>query len=376
VDLSGILNLEYENFDLNTTFRNVMPGPLLNVESLGAFSGSAAFSGSGFNLDSLSAKGSLEFDSLSYKNHTYINTSITAKLLYGFYEFNLIVDDPGLKTGLFTTLNRSDSTFILNANATLFAQLDELHLTEDTVSVESTFTAGFSRKSEAIESEISLQNIKFVSPLDQTNIHQLNAYFFTDSSESHLKAESDFFETDILIGEPLEKFDLLMENYRNYLSTFVDSSHSIADTRIAQLPTTDIKGSIIYHEGLGMVLQDTGIRFTNLDFSLTNSISDKSLNYAVTGKDLKYKNIEIGELKATAIDSAGTMDVHLLANKNILFNNPAHDILLNGHFSDWQGDAEFSVIDDTGTLFYNLNLTMDLRAVCLHLQPGVYLFII
>ena len=359
-DFSGIIDLKNENFELNTTFRNVMPGLLMNVESLGAISGSGKFTGSGLSLDSLSAKGSLEFESLNYNDYQYINTSITAKLLSDFYEFNLIVDDPGLKTGLFTTITRSDSTLNLNANATLFAHLDKLHLTNDTVSVESSFTADFSRTSEALKSEISFQNIELVSPMEQANIHQLSAVFTSDSSESHLKAASDFFKTDIRIGQSLKQFGSLMENYRSYLSTFVDSTQADADTRIAQLPTTNISGSFVYHDALGMVLQDTGIGFTNLDFSLTNSASDKSLNYDVRGNDLKYKSIKIGDLKATAIDSAGIMDVQLFAYKNIFFDNPAHNILLNGHFSDWESDAEFSVIDDTGTVIYNVELASHL----------------
>ncbi len=360
LDFSGNIDLKNEDFDLHTTFNNLMPGQLLNVESLGAFSGSGTISGSGFSQDSLSAKVSLSLDSLNFNDYQYINTSIAAKLHYGFYEFNLLVDDPSLKTGLYTAVNRSDSTLMLNAKGTLFAQLDKLHLTKDTLSVKTAFTAGFRKTPHALESEISLQNIELLSPLEQAKIQELSAVFTTDSSQSHLKAESDFFKTDIDIGEPLKEFGSLMENYRSYLSTFVDSSDSIADTRISRLPTTNITGSISYHEALGMVLQDTGIHFDNLDFSLNNSSSDQSLNYAVSGNDLKYKGIEIGELKASALDSAGIVNVHLLANKNTFFENPAYNILINGHYDNWQSSAELSAVDDTGRFIYNVTLASDL----------------
>lgn len=360
MDFSGLFDFKKETFDLNTSFNDIRPGQLLKGEALGAISGSGAFSGSGFSLDSLSASILLLIDSLNYQDYQYHNASITGKLLSDSYEFNLIVDDPGLKTGLHTTIDRKDSSLMLNANATLFAQLDRLHLTEDTVSVESSITADYFKSGEVLKSEVSLQNITVKSPLEEANIHRVNAILSIDSSESHLKAESDFFNTEIHIGQSLRNFGSFLQNYRSYLSTFVDSIHSNADARISRLPTTNITGSIFYHEGLGMMIQDTAIGFDSINFSLINSVSDQSLNYAVTGKNLKYNSIEIGELKATALDSAGIVDVHLSANKNVFFENPANNILVNGHYADWESDIEFSVIDDTGKIMYNIDLVSDL----------------
>ncbi|MFO7670729.1 MAG: translocation/assembly module TamB domain-containing protein [Bacteroidales bacterium] len=360
VGLSGVIDVKNETFDLNTTFNHLMPGIFLNVTSLGALSGSATSSGSGFSLDSLSAGVSILLDSLSFNDYQYINTSITGKLAYEYYEFNLQVDDPGLKTALYTAINRSDSTLILNANATIFAQLDILHLTEDPLSLESTFTAEFNKTPHSLESEISLQNIELISPMEQANIRQLKAVFTSDSSESHLHAEADFFKTEVLIGQSMVEMGSLMEHYRTYLSTFIDTTNTNRDTRISHLPATHITGSISYHEALGMILQDTGIHFGNLDFSLTNRASDQSLNFNVTGDDLKVSSIEIGELKASAIDSAGEMKFHLLASKNRFFENPANNILLNGQYDNWQSSVELSVMDDEGKVIYDVALASDL----------------
>ncbi len=54
------------------------------------------------------------------------------------------------------------------------------------------------------------------------------------------------------------------------------------------------------------------------------------------------------------------MEAHLLTKKNIFFDNPAHDILLTGHYDNWQSEAEFSVIDDSGKIIYNIGLASDL----------------
>ncbi len=314
----------------------------------------------GFSLDSLSARVSVLLDSLSLNDYRYINTSITGKLAAGCYEMNLLVDDPGLRTELSTTINRSDSTLMLNANGTIFAQLEKLHFTEDTLSVETTFTAGFNKTPHSLESEIRLQNIELINPMEQANIRQLNAVYTSDSSESKLHAEADFFRADLLIGRSVVRFGSMIENYRSYLSTFVDSTHTSAGTRISRLPRTNMTGTISYHDALGMVLPDTGIHFDNLDFSLINNALDQSLNYAVTGNNLKYNRIEIGELKVSAIDSAGEMNLHLFASKNRFFENPANNILLNGHYDNWQSSAELSVIDDMGKVFYDVALASDL----------------
>ncbi len=251
LDISGIIDLENEDFDVNTTFQNIMPGSLLNVESLGALSGSGAFSGRGFNPDSLSAKVSILLDSLVFNDYQYRHINITAGFLAGLYDINLKVDDPGAKTELFTTVSRSDSTLILNASATIFAQLDKLHLSEDTVSVESNFRADYRKTPQGLEAEMSLQNIEILSPDSQAHIRELTAVITSDSIESHLKAEADFFTAEISIGEALEQAGTFMEQFQSYLMTFVDSSDVESDTRISKLPTTNISASITYHEALG-----------------------------------------------------------------------------------------------------------------------------
>lgn len=360
LDLSGIIDLKNEDFDLNTTFRDLKPGDLLKVETLGALSGSAAFSGQGFNPDSLSAKASVSLDSLIFNDYRYTHTSITAELLPDLYEFNLLVDDPGLKTGLFTTINHKDSSLILIVNGTLFAQLDKIHLTKDTMSVETTVSASYSKTPRTLDAEMSLGNLEVLSPYDRARIQHLSAIISADSSESHLIAEADFFETNIRIGKPLEQAGAFMEQFQSYLKSFVDSAGTEADTRISKVPTTNISGSITYHEALGMIIQDTGIHFGDIEYALTNSVSDKSLNYAVRGSDLKYKGIEVGELTLDAVDSAGAMKINLIADKNIFFENPAHKILLNGQYDNWQSEAEFSVIDNSGKIIYNIELASDL----------------
>ena len=360
VGLSGMIDLKTEDFDLITTFDKVMPGALLNVESLGAMNGSGSFSGSGFSPDSLSAKVSISLDTLSFNDYALINTSITGKLANDYYEFNLLVDDPGLRTSLFTSVNLADSSLKLHVDGTLFAQLEMLYLIEDTLSVESKLSADIYRTPHGLEYGIRLKQTELLSPLEQASIQNLSAIFTADSSQNHLQAEADFFKTDIRIGATRLEFGSIIENYRSYLSTFVDSSDSTAETRISHLPTTNITGNISYHEALGMVLQDTGIHFGTLDFSLLNSASDQSLNYAVRGNNLSYHSIEIGELTASAIDSAGVMNFELLAGKNRIFENPAHNIMLNGHYDNWQSSVELSVMDDKDKFIYNVALASDL----------------
>ena len=358
--INGTFDLKNEAFDLHTTFNKFLPGRLLMVEALGEISGSGALSGIGLKQDSLSANIFLVLDSLTYNNYRYRNTSLTGKLKYGFYEFNILADDPNLKTGLYTTVNHSDSTLILNTNGILVAQLDKLNFSKDTASIETTITAVYSKSPGAIESEISLMETEVSNSMEKASIQEINAIITTDSSQIHLKAEADFFTTDIYIGKSILDIDTLINSYRSYLLAFADTSKARADARISQLPSTSITGNISNHEALGMILQDTAIRLGNLDFSLTNSASDQSLKYVVSGNDLMYKNIEIGELKASAVDSAGIMDIQVLANKNIFFENPAYNIVLEGHYDNWQSSAELTVIDDSGKFIYNLALASDL----------------
>lgn len=356
--LSGMVNSQKKEYELKTSFREFFPGRFLGQKSLGAVSGSGVISGRGFKRDSLFARGSLLIDSLNFNDYQYVNTSISGSLENKRYELNILVDDPALKTGLYTTIIQRDSSLILNANATIFAQLDELQYTKDTVSLESTITAELFMTPEMLDSEISLQNLALRSPYEEARVDEIKAYLNMDSTQSILVAHGDFFETDIHVGEALVEFGTFLGYYQDYLLTFIDTSVSAsdADYRIAQLPTTNIRGNITYHEALAMVLQDSTVGFGNINFSLSNSASDRSLNYTLAGNDLKYGEIEVGELRASAIDSMGILSVELLADENVFFNNPANKILVNGQFGDWRASTELSALDDSGSYIYHIDL--------------------
>lgn len=360
VALSGVINLTKEEYAISASFNKLMPGLLLNLPEAGTVSGKGSFTGTGFKQHSVIASFTLMVDSLHYDETLFRATSISGELDRGVYRIHALLDNPSLKTDMQLTLQNADSVLTLDANASVFVQLNDLHLSKDTISVESTIRARLIKTSNALSGEISLSEIEYSTPLDTAVIQNFITFFSADSIQTRLKGDADFFNADIRIKKPLDELSSLEESYRSYAATFIDPSLYNVGNRVAYLPEMKITGNITHHKILGLVLQDTGFHLTNLGFSLLNRSQDLGMRYTLQSSGLRYKMVTLENLTASVVDSAGIVNVQMLADSNFIYAKPANQLILNSRFENQLNSTEFKVIDKEGEFIYYIEISTKL----------------
>ncbi len=226
IDLSGHLNFKNRAYYLNSLFGGIHLGGILDIPGLGTFTGSAKIEGSGLSAETVDSKLELLIDSITYNGYTYTQTSIDGTLKPGEYDLILLADDPAFRSTLSLNLLHNDSLFTANASGTLFAQLDRLNFVKDTVSVATDLSATLAKEPNALETGISLHETKLTSPSDSAMLQNIAASYRTDTSNTSLTGEGDFFTMDIQVDKSIHELDGFAASYGNYLRTFVDSVQS------------------------------------------------------------------------------------------------------------------------------------------------------
>ncbi|MCP4313372.1 MAG: hypothetical protein GY790_19105 [Bacteroidetes bacterium] len=359
---SGSLDLTSDLYAAELSFEGLKPGTFLNVESLGPISGSGSLDGAGFDPASMLASLSMKLDSLAWNGYGIRGTRIESQMSHGILNVDVLVDDPILKTDLEATLNITDTALRIDASATLFAQLDEWNLWKDTLSLRSSVKAGFSKKGGAFETDISLEDMEFATPGKEASVRAFSATFNTDSVHTEFKGSSDFFTADIRIDKPLGELGATVEDYGNYLSSFVDSIHESISLPIDTLPDMSASCNIEYHEILELLMNDSALWFSDLAFSLGNKSPDHNVHYYLTGEGLRYNDLRIGEVEARVIDSAGVLTVKLLTDHSQVGASSELKFLIDSEYEQWQSLTDLSVLNQEGALLYKFGITSELES--------------
>jgi len=360
VDLFGSLDFECDSFSVNAEFDRLKLGKILSMDELGVFHGSGEFIGTGFNQETVVATVELLVDSLGFHDYDYTTTRLEGNVRPGVYDFNLLMDDPFLKWDLNATVNTADSALKVKATATLLAQLNKLHLFEDTLAVESRITANFIKEREIIGTDLSIADLKLTSPQDSAQVRQINASFRIDSVRTSLTGDADFFNATVRIDKPIGELGTVIQSYRNYLSSFIDTLHLDAATRVSHLPEMSATTNITYHDALGLFIQDTTLQFTSLDFSLINRTSDHRIKYHMKGTGLEYMMVKTGEMNASITDSAGIMDLLVVADHNLIYTNPANNILLTTRFAKRKSLTGLTIVNKQDDIVYGFEIASEI----------------
>lgn len=355
-DMSGSLDFRKELFLLAYSLQRVALGDLLFVPDLGSFTGKGEIKGRGFSGESLNASYYLQLDTLGFREYNYGHTQLTGTLGPGACELQMVANDPSLKTDMNVALSLADSTFEVRASGILQAQMNQLHLYKDTLSIETNIDALLSSRGEVLESDLSARKMTFIAPGDTAVIRELNANFNTDGAESFIHTDADFFLADLYLMKPLNELDSLGKGYQHYFASFRNASHITASNRVSVLPEIHGTGHISYHELLDIFLGDSSLRFTNLDATITRQADQNSLHTTLTGDDLSYKMLGAGSFNAVVKDSAGLLDIELVADSTTIFAGPEHRLELHGDFSSGTTMTTVSVDDYQDQNMYQIEV--------------------
>ncbi len=359
VDLLGSFDFNIDSFSVHAEFDRLMLGKVMNIDALGIFNGSGDFSGTGFKKESLIASITVLVDSLGFNEYDYTRAKIEGTLRPDVYDFNLLVDDPSLKGNLNAFVNSDDSVLEVKATATFLSQLNKLHLFEDTLTLENRFTVNFKKERGVIDADLSVADLKLTSPHDSAKVGIINLYFKTDSVRTSLTGDADFFNATVQLDKPIGELGTVIHSYRNYMTSLIDPLHLNAASRVSYFPEMNATANITYHPALGFFIRDTTLHFTNLDFSLIHRTSDHRIHYNMKGTGLAYKMLKMGELDASITDSAGIMELQVVANNNSIYSNPANKLLLHSRFSDWKSLTGLTILSKRNEIIYGFEITSE-----------------
>ncbi len=376
VSASGSLNFATDSFFLRSSFDKILLGEILSAPELGAVAGSASLRGHGFSHESFHSALSLQLESLEYKDYSYSQISLKGRGQAGVYDFHLRADDAFFQGDIKARMIPNDSLFRMDVSGNLTAQLDQLHLLNDTLGISTQLEGRILRGPKVFESEISALGTVLTDAYETVDIQNINAILRTDSLNTTLSSTGDFFSLDMKVAKSISEFDSLGQAYANYLSTFKESDPKSVAARVKELPEINARAQITDHDVLDIMLKDTGFHIGNLDLSMLHQSVENKINYGITGHKLQYEMVEINSFNAAMVDSAGLLKMNMAFDDASLFKGPKNDWLLNANLAETEGTTSLSVQDPLGRLMYNIAIAAMVDSTHLKLKVPEEQFII
>ncbi len=374
IDMTGHLNFENRSYYFNSLFGGIHLGSILDNPNLGTLSGSAHIEGSGLTAKNIDSNIEVRIDSLGYNGYTYTQIKMDGLLRPGDYELILQAGDPAFNSALTLNLLQTDSLLSVKASGRMFAQLDQLHFFTDTLAVETDIEATLIKKPNAFETGISLHEIRLASPAESAELREIKAMFRTDTSRTSLTGEGDFFNMDIQIDKSIHELHGFATSYGNYLRTFVDSSSHLAEQRVAELPGINATSNITNHKALDILMQDTGLHISSLNFSILNEPANRKVRYEIEGTDLSYKIARLGDFDVVVIDSAGVLNLNAVADSSSIFSGPPSLFEVSAQLANWSSLAELIILNQLDDTIYNIEIASMIDSNMLFLSiPSRYL---
>lgn len=355
-DLAGSLEFQKELFLLAYSFERLALGEFLSVPDLGFFTGAGEIKGMGYSRENLNASFYMQIDTLEFKSYEYGHTQLTGILEPEAYEVQLVANDSSLKGDISVGLSLADSAFSVQVSGIIHAQLNDLHLYDDTLAVETSIDVFMTNNGKKLGTEINAKGMTFTTPMQTAVVQEVNASFQSDSVASLFHADADFFQMDLDLAKPFDALDSLGTNYQYYFASFRDPSHLTAADRVSDLPEINASVHLSYHKLFDIFVEDTSLQFANFDVSIIKKSDQNSLRTYIGGEEIMFKMLKTAKLNAVVSDSAGIIKLDLLADSTSIFSGPDNKWTLSGEFSDWNTLTELSVDDYQDQIIYQIEI--------------------
>ncbi len=338
----------------------------------GAFSGSGEIKGSGILNKKLQAEAAFKVDSFSVMNYVYTLASIDCRIDTGKAEVKLNINDPSLTVDMIVGLIYSGSEFTGSLKGNLKANLLNLHFLKDSVIIGGILSADLRKGRNDIIADLSFAAMKITTPGDSLTINNISASLSSDSLDTNITADADFFSSSAHIRKSVGSLGQFLSDYRNYLRSVIDIQHMDSIKHVIDLPLINCKVTLNYDEAFRLFIPDSTLWFNTLSFSFNTDPANHTIKYLLGGKDIKYKLADIGNLTGSLSDSAAMLDLNLRADSCTIGPQTVNRIQIKSHFSDWKSFTSFSLIDKESKVNYNveINSTVDSNNIVLIVPSG------
>jgi hypothetical protein len=356
IGLVGSFNFRNKSYSAESVFDNLLLDKITGSQSLGSFNGSANITGTGLTLSSMQADMLLLVDSIYFNKYEYKNTSIKVKLGNEHIDLSLVADDPFIKLNLNSSVSFKDSDIGAMADGTFSADLNKLHLAEDTLSLEGKISGLFKRKKNNTSAQVTVSGLLLSTPRDFARLDQINFTFYADSTRSSLTGKGDFFNTSFNIEKPVSELNTMISGFRNYLKAFLDPDQSVSAKRSSFLPQIKAELHVSYNKILGMAIRDTSLHFSDLNLSLVKNTGNNRIDCRIDGSGLSYKVAEIGNLNSIITDSSGILDMTLEANNFRLLTRLTKKVKLTARLGKGAAVSRVTFFGNADDLLYDIAL--------------------
>ncbi len=357
--INGTFLSSEDRFSLNSSFKNVQLDRILKNQLLGSFSGSADLSGKGIKAKKLSAKAMILIDTLSFRDYVYTGTRNQGEISPGEYSVDLVIDDPSLKLGLNTAVRLNNSELSAKTKGEFRGDLSALNLMKDTIAVEGILSAGIVKRGAEINANAVVSGIGLKTPAAKATIDSIELSLLSDSLKTTFASESDFYDISGFITRPISGISGFIQDLKNNYQNILKTSAEDTVDFYSSLPGLEFKASLRYHDGLGMFVPDTSLRFNVISLAAKTGQSGRSLKYEINGKDVRYSLFNISDIRLGLVDSSAIMDLSLTAYDFSVASQPFNKLALNSSFRDWQSLTTITIIDDNAREIYKLDYVSD-----------------
>jgi len=357
VDVTGQIDFNAQSYDFNTTLEKLMLGELTGMDELGMLTGSGTIKGVGLDPSSIRATIDMSIDTLGFRQYPYTGARITGSLMPDTIQVVAFVADSNLYGSIEgVIITPTDSAFMVNASTSLKAALHELHLSGDTLYIDSEGDFQVEKTPHALNADFELDGLRLETPFRAAEIGEFQVNFLSDTSRTRLQVGADFIQLHSDVDVSVDSLPTLKRSYREYVTSLIDTVYENDALRLGYLPDMLVQGNMTYHDVLGILLKDTTLWFSNLRFSLSNNAPGNTIKYDLQGNDLEYKNLRTGDLRILVTDSAGILDLGIDAIDNTFQSTQVKQLSVESQFGDWESQNTLSLLDQQDRVLYHFEV--------------------
>lgn len=357
VELAGKIDFNTQSYDLSSSVEKLMLGELIKVDELGMLTGAGTFAGVGLDPSSMRATIDMRIDTLGYREYNYSGTQITGDLWPDSIQFVARIDDPSLQGRISSVITTPwDSVLMVSAHTSVKVAMHKLHLSEDTLYLESEGDVHLQKLPHALETDVLLSGLRLETPQKEAEIGALQVKFLSDTSRTRLTAEAEFIQLESEVDVSVDSLGTLKRSYSEYVVSLIDTVYENDQLRLGFLPDMLVEGKLTYHDILGILLNDSTARFSNLSFALANDSPGSIIKYNLEGENLEYKNLKTDNLKITLTDSAGILDLGIDAFDNSFSSTKLKHLSIKSLFGDWESQTVLNLFDQQDRVLYNFEI--------------------
>lgn len=357
VNTLGSFDFRRDAFSAKTIFDKMLLDRISGNPLLGSFSGTVEINGKGIKSKPLIAEIRFQIDTLQFKGYNYTKASADCSISQNKYDLKLLIDDPSIKLSMTAYLNAADSALNIESSSKFLANLRELHLYKDTLTVEGSLTGEFKKHYSDVNGKLEFSGIKLSTPHDVTNINQIHFSLIGDSGKTSLTGKADFFNAEVTVEKPFEKLNTVLSDFRKYMRSFPDQHPQDSTGRISLLPEMNASLDFRGNKLIGILTGDTTLHFTDLKLTLINRRADNRISCNIMGKALEYKMTVIGNLNVNVTDSSGILNLKAKAEDCMVYSYPLNKIEFNSSFSELRGNTRASILGPDNEMVYDIEMS-------------------